>query len=146
MTEPDKDRHGVDADPETLELDREPSVDGLLSSISKLLGNETSEGWGDINDAGKALQKQRQEAAQAFKAEANVFRDTFASDAGRKCLAIMLERTVRTQPYPPEAMLSIDAITPLVIAHNAQCNFVWSILQAIAQADNKEAKTRNFQP
>lgn len=144
MTEID-DQHGIDPDADTQMLDVEPSVDGLLNQIANMLNLDTDTGWGAIDDAGKGLHKQRQQAAAAFKREANIFRDTFSTDAGRRCLAIMLDQTVRTQPYPPEAMLPIEAITPLVIAHNAQCNFVWSILQAIAQADNREAKPRKFE-
>lgn len=138
------DPHGIEPDDETRALDQEPSIDRLLGQLGGMLGVETDAGWGEINDAGKALHRQRSEAARVFKREANIFRDTFSTPAGRECLEIMLEQTVRTQPYPPEAMLPLEAITPLVIAHNAQCNFVWSILQAIAQADNREAKPRNF--
>lgn len=135
--EPDDELRAIDG------LDEPSSVDALMADIAKALGSKGADGgWGDINDAGKGLQKQRAEQAQMFKREANIFRDTFMTEPGRKCLEILREMTLHAQPYPPEAMLPIDAITALVIAHNAQCNFVWSIFQAIAQADNREAKPR----
>lgn len=135
--EPDEELRAIDG------LDEPSSVDGLMEQIHKVLGSKDSDaGWNGINDAGRGMQKQRAEQAQMFKREANVFRDTFTTPAGRQCLEIFREMTLHAQPYPPEAMLSIDAITALVIAHNAQCNFVWSIFQAIAQADNREAKPR----
>ncbi|AID30816.1 hypothetical protein MCHK_3009 [Mesorhizobium huakuii 7653R] len=143
----DNNPHAVEPDDELRAIDNleDPSsVDGLMASIEKMMAGTgpAAGGWGDINDAGKGLQKQRAEQAQMFKREANIFRDTFMTEPGRKCLEIFREMTLHAQPYPPEAMLPIDAITALVIAHNAQCNFVWSIFQAIAQADNREAKPR----
>lgn len=141
------DRHGIDPDDATraidAQLDQEPSIERLLSDLGTVLGG-SDPGWNGIETTPAALQKQRTEATRVFKREANVFRDTFSTPAGRECLEIMKEMTLRSQPYPPEAMLPIDAITALCIAHNAQSNFVWSILQAIAQADNREAKPRNF--
>ena len=136
----DTDPHGIEPDDATRELDAMPSADGLLAQINRFMGE--AEGWGGINDAGQGLAKQRQAAQAAFKREANIVRDAFMTDAGRKCLDLMIEQTLYAQPYPPEACLPMDAIAPLVIAHNAQCNFVWSILQAIAQAENIEAKPR----
>lgn len=136
--EPDDELRAIDG------LDEPSSVDSLMADIARVMGSKGPDagGWGEINDAGKGLQKQRAEQAQMFKREANIFRDTFMTPAGRQCLEIFRETTLHAQPYPPEAMLPIDAITALVIAHNAQCNFVWSIFQAIAQADNREAKPR----
>lgn len=139
MTE--KDPHGIDADPATQEMDEDTSVDRLIAQLAGAFGS-TGEGWGDIKDAGGAMQKQRVEQAKAMKKEANIFRDAFMTPAGRKCLAIMREMTLDADPYPSEAMLPIEAITALVIAHSAQCKFVWSILNAIAQAENLEAKPR----
>lgn len=141
----DEDPHGVEPDEAARALDEEPAVDGLLARLGQMLGIDADNGWSGIDDAGKGLQKQRMDAARAFKAEANIFRDTFTTDAGRRCLEIMLDRTVRSQPYPIDQFLPMDVITPLVLVHNAQCNFVWAILQAIAQADNREAKPRTFQ-
>lgn len=134
-----KDPHGVDPDDETRALDAEPSADSLLRQLSGALGLDLGDGWGDINNAGQALQKQRRDADKAVRAEARIFAEAFGTPAGRACLEILVEMTLRAQPYPAEAMLPIEAITPLVIAHNAQCNFVWSILKAIAQADGNEA-------
>jgi hypothetical protein len=134
------DRHGIDADPD--DADAGQSVDQLLEQVSRMFG-EGSDGWAGIQDAGGGLAKQRAEQARAMKREANIFRDTFMTPAGKKCLAIMREMTLDAAPYPSEALLSIDAITPLVIAHDAQCRFVRAIFQAIAQAENAEAKERN---
>lgn len=136
MSEAPNDPHGID-DP--LALDGEPSVERLLSDIQRVLGRDQAEGWGAIDDAGSALHKQRAEQARALKKEANVFRDTFMTPAGRKCLAILRERTIDADPYPSEAMLPMDAITALVIAHTAQVKFVRAIFEAIAQAENAEA-------
>lgn len=134
--EPDAELRAIDG------LDQAPSIDGLMAQISKVIGGDTDAGWGAINDAGKGLQKQRAEQQQAMKREANIFRDTFSTPSGRECLRIMTEMSIDAAPYPAEAMLPIDAITALVIAHNAQCNFVRAIYQAIARADNREAQTR----
>lgn len=137
------DPHGVEPDDATRELDADPSMGGLLAELQDLLGGggkKSDDGWGGINDAGKAMQKQRAESLAAMKREANIFRDTFLTPAGLKCLAIMKEMTIDTAPYPSEAMLPIDAITPLVIAHDAQCRFVRAIRQAIDFAENREAK------
>lgn len=147
-----RDPHGIEPDDETRALDADPSadlsgdtsVDALLSQLSGVLGG--TDGWGEINDAAGALKKQRSDQAARLKKEANIFRDTFLTEAGRKCLALMREMTIDADPYPSEAMLPIDAITALVIAHNAQCKFVWAIFQAIAQAENREARPRTARP
>lgn len=137
--------HGIEPDAETRaidELDQAPSIDGMMAEISKMIGGDTDAGWGAINDAGKGLHKQRAEQQRAMKREANIFRDTFSTPAGRECLRIMTEMTIDAAAYPSEAMLPIDAITALVIAHDAQVKFVRAIYQAIATADNREAETR----
>lgn len=135
------DRHGIDADPTTADED---GIDtrAFLAELGRQLGVDTSEGWEGLSDAGGAMMKQRLESMRAMKAEANIFRDTFMTPAGRKCLAIMKEMTVDAEPYPSEAMLSIEQITPLVIAHTAICKFYRGIEQAIAHADNREAKRK----
>lgn len=140
MSETQQDPHGID-DP--LALDGEPSVDRLLTQLQGMLGNEGADGWNGISDDGQALARQRAEQARAMKAEANIFRDTFMTPAGRKCLAILREMTIDADPYPSEAMLSMDVITPLMIAHTAQVKFVRAIFQAIAQAENAEAEPRD---
>jgi hypothetical protein len=123
-----RDPHGIDPDEELKRIDGHDTAGGVIDQLAGLFGlDDTSP---------QALQKQRAESTRRMKREANIFRDTFATDAGRKCLAIMREMTIDTAPYPAEAMLSLDAITPLVIAHDAQCRFVRSIEAAIAQADN----------
>lgn len=142
-----RDPHGIDPDDETRALDADPSVDTLISQLSGVLGlGGAAEGWGEINDAAGALKKQRTEQAARLKKDANIFRDTFMTEPGRKCLALMREMTLDADPYPSEAMLPIEAITALVIAHTAQCKFVWAIFQAIAQAENREATARTVKP
>lgn len=120
-------------------------MEGLMSEIAKALG-ASDDGWAGINGAAGGLAKQRAEQQRAMKREANIFRDTFSTPAGRECLRIMTEMTIDAEPYPSHAQLSIDAITPLVIAHDANCKFVRSIFQAIAAAENREAKTRTVKP
>lgn len=139
-----KDLHGVEPDAETRALDgldQAPSVEGIFEEIARQLGAD-ADGWGGITGGAGGLAKQRAAQQQAMKAEANIFRDTFSTPAGRECLRIMTETTIDAEPYPSTAQLPIDAITALVIAHDAQCKFVRSIYQAIAAAENREAKTR----
>lgn len=139
--QPARDLHGIDPDDATRALDADPSMDGLMAELSRAFGgNVKTEGWGEIENAGQAMQAQRAAMARQVKAEANIFRDTFMTPAGQKCLAIMRDMTVDTAPYPSEQFLPLDAITPLVIAHDAQCRFVRAIIQAIAQAENTEAR------
>lgn len=137
-----EDRHGVEPDETLRELDHEPSVHSLLAQIGRMTGGDL-DGWSGIDGSAGGLHRQRQEGAAVIRKEAAIFRDTFATEAGQKCLQLMVDQTLRAQPYPVDAMLPIDAITPLVIAHNAQCNFVWAILEAIAQAENRPATPRN---
>lgn len=128
--------HGVDAD-DAGDGD-EAAAGGLMAELGQIFRN--MDGWDGISDAGSALAKQRSEIARRQKHEANVFRDTFSTPAGRQCLSMMVEMTLATPPYPAGENLPLNAITALVIAHDAQCNFVRAILTAIAQADNPEAK------
>jgi hypothetical protein len=128
--------HGIDADDETRAIDAEPSVDTLLGDLERMLGGQ---GWGDVDTSGAALQKQRTQQMRQLKAQANIFRDTFMTPAGRKCLELMLDQTLRAGPYPYDQNLPRDVIETMVIVHDAQCNFVRAILSAIAQAENREA-------
>lgn len=132
-----RDPHGIEPDDATRELDESPSMDDLMKELSRAFGIDTSAGWGEIENAGTAMQHQRTAMARQVKKEANIFRDTFATPAGQQCLAIMRAMTIESAPYPSEQFLPMDAITPLVIAHDAQCRFVRSIEQAIAQAENQ---------
>jgi hypothetical protein len=141
-TEKTRDQHGIEPDAETREIDGAPSIDSLLAGIAKQLGLDTETGWGAIDDAGAGLQKQRNEQMQAMKREANIFRDTFSTPAGRECLRIMTEMTIDADAYPADANLAMDTITALVIAADAQRKFVRAIYQAIAFAENREARTR----
>lgn len=130
--------HGIDADDE-LEPDAPASgAPDLMAELGQIFSG--MDGWGGIDGAGSALQKQRMEIARQQKREANIFRDTFATPTGRQCLQLMVEQTLAAPPYPAEANLPLDAITALIIAHDAQCNFVRGILTAIAQAENQGAK------
>ena len=138
-TEPD--RHGIDPDETLRAIDGEPSFDGLVQSIAAMMNGPGAlgDGWGGIDTSGAALAKQRGEHIDSINRQANVFRDAFSTEAGRAALAMMVEQTIFAEPYPPEAQLPMEAITPLVIAHTAQCQFVRAILQAIAQAEAKQA-------
>lgn len=139
------DRHGIDADEALRAIEgEEPSAQGLIDFLGGLGGGlgasgPAGDGWGGIETTAQALRKQRAEAVKAMKAEANVFRDCFSTPEGRKCLALMVEQTVYSEPYPAEAMLPMDAITPLVLVHDAQARFVRAIIQAVHAADNQEA-------
>lgn len=139
---PMDDPHGVDPDPDAPEFpDAEPSIDGVMAEIARQLGG--GDGWPGIDTPAGAMLAQRGEMSSRAKREANVFRDTFATPAGRQCLELMLDMTLRKRAYPAELNLPIDAITPLVIAHDANCNFVFAILAAIAQADNRSIEPRD---
>jgi hypothetical protein len=130
---------GIDAeDADDPAMAAEPSIAAMLA---KYLGD--LDGWNGIQDAPAAMQKQRVEQAAAMKKQANDFRDCFSTPAGRRVLEHFYDLTLRARPYPPEAMLAMDAITPLVIAHDAQCNFVHAITAAIAMADNKTIQPRS---
>lgn len=138
--------HSVSADDETRELDQlgdEPSFDGLLGQLSDMM--REAEGWNGLNATGGALQKQRDMQRAAFKREANLFRDTFMTPDGRKLLELFLDRTVR-RPHLPESIvgMTMDQITPVMLAREAENNFVRAILEAIAQAENKPTPTRAF--
>lgn len=129
-------------DDDAADLAAEPSIDGLLKRLGDFLPG--MEGWKDVKDPEAAMHRQRSEQAAALKKSANDFRDCFMTPAGRKVLEHLLDTTLRARPYPPEAMLSMKQITPLLIAHDANCNFVWAIFEAIAQAENAKIQPRSF--
>ncbi len=137
MTEPD--RHGIDADEELRSIDQEPSIDGLLAELSSMMRG--GDGWGGIETSPAALAKQRQESVAAMKRQANDFRDCFSTPAGRRVLDILIAQTINGEPYPEEAQLPMDAITPLLLVHDARVRMVRGILAAIAQAENRPATT-----
>ena len=137
MSEPD--RHGIDADEDLRAIDQEPSVEGLIAELSSLMTG--GDGWGGIETTPAALAKQRQESLAAMKRQANDFRDCFATPAGRRVLDMLIAQTLRAEPYPEEAQLPMDAIAPLLLAHDARCRLVRGILAAIAQAENRPATT-----
>lgn len=137
-----QDSHGIDADTELQEIDGiadkdMPTQAGLDDELGHVF-RELFGGWENVADSAGALQQARMENVKLMKKEANIFRETFATATGRQCLKIMREMTLDTSPYPVEANLPIDAITALVIAHDAQCNFVRAIMAAIGQAQQLE--------
>lgn len=132
-----EDRHGIEPDEATKALDAEPSQSDLLGYLGKALGVDMGDGWAEIENAGAALQKQRADSVAAMKAEANIFRDTFDTPAGLKCLAIMRQMTIDAAPYPYDANLPLEAITPIMLVHDAQCRFVRQIVHAIDFANNR---------
>lgn len=131
--------HGID-DPEIQEdgdeLMQEPSVDSLLGRLAGMMG---AEGWDAIDNDGAALKQQRFEQTQAMKAECNLFRDVFMTPQGRKLLQLFVDITIAQPAYPPQAQLPMDVIAPLIMVHDAQCNFVRDILHAINMAENQGA-------
>jgi len=128
-----RDQHGLDAEPGSEDdplSNAEPSVEKMLEQVMR----DAFPGWKGIETSGQAMAKQRNEQALQLKKQANDFRDCFCTPAGLRVLEHMLDTTLRASPYPVEAQLSMDVITPLVIAHDAQCNFVRAIFDAIRQA------------
>ena len=139
MTEnPQHQNHGIDAETDDDHAPSSPSLDDFMRSVDRQL-----DGWIGVNTDAAALAKQRQEQTDAAKRQANDFRDCFATEAGRKVLEHMFDMTLRARPYPAGAQLPMDVITPIVIAHDAQCNFVWAIVEAIALAENRTATPRS---
>jgi hypothetical protein len=135
------DKHGVDPEPgsdEDAHSAAEPSIEAVLGKY--LAGMD---GWNGITDQAGALRKQRTEQAAAMKRQANDFRDCFATPAGRRVLDHFYDMTLRTRPYPADAMLAMDVIVPLVMAHDAACNFVAAIRDAIDVADDRAPKPRS---
>lgn len=127
IDDPDQDDAGGDG------LASQPSIDGLLSQISGMLGGD---GWDGIENDGKALERQRAEQTRAMQREANLFRDVFMmTPEGRTLLQLFIDMTIGQPAYPPQAQLPMDVITPLVMVHDAQCNFVRDILNAIRMAE-----------
>lgn len=131
--------HGIDDpdyEPDLDELTRQPSVDSLLASLGGLMGGQ---GWNGIEDEGGALKQQREQQQRAMQAECNLFRDVFMTPDGRKLLQLFIDTTIGQPAYPPQAQLPMDVIAPLVMVHDAQCNFVRDILKAISMAEAKGA-------
>lgn len=129
--------HGIDPDDPMRFLSEQPALDDLLGMATRALLMEEGEGWGGVETPADALARQREESARAMKAEANAFRDCFMTPAGRKVLESFVDMTFRSETYPEEAQLPMDAIAPLLLAHDARCKFVRAIFAAIALADNR---------
>jgi hypothetical protein len=133
--------HGID-DPEHDDIDTsalasEPTIEGLMAQLSGMMGGE---GWAGISDDGQALAKQRSEQTRAMQKQANLFRDVFmTTPQGRELLQLFIDMTIAQPAYPPQAQLPMDVITPLVMVHDAQCNFVREILNAIRMAEKTGA-------
>jgi len=140
------DTHGISADAELRDIDQlgdEPSIDGLMGQITDML--QEAGGWADLNASAPALQKMRDMQRAAFKREANLFRDVFATPDGRKLLELLLDRTLR-RPVLPDGILgfSMDQLTPVMLMREAENSFVRAMLDAIAQAEGKQPATRAF--
>ena len=139
--------HGVSADAELRDVDGigddAVSIDGLLGQLSDML--KEAEGWGGINTAGAGLQKMRDLQRAAFKREANLFRDVFATPDGKKLLSLFRNRTLN-RPELPEGIVGMaqDQLTPILLVRYAENQFVRAIYEAIAQADNKQPETQSF--
>lgn len=138
------DRHGIDpdTDEQSAPMGGEPSIDALMQQLKQDITGRL-DGWDGLTDPAALMAKQRRDQQLAMKRQANDFRDCFMTPAGRHVLEHLLDQTLRARPYPVEANLTLDAITPLVIAHDAQCNFVWAILEAIALAENRQIQPRS---
>lgn len=131
--------HGID-DPEHEGADsallEQPTVDGLIKQLSLMAGGD---GWDGISSDGQALERQRAEQTKAMQRECNLFRDVFMTPDGRELLQLFINITISQPAYPPQAQLPMDVIAPLVMVHDAQCNFVRDILNAIRMAEKTGA-------
>lgn len=130
--------HGIEPDDALREIDgMEPPSHAQAEDFMGSVFRELT-GWADIDSSPKALAKQREESIAAVRRQEAIFRDTFSTPAGRQCLQLLRDMTIEVSAYPPEANLPIDAITALVIAHDAQCNFVRAIEAAVGRSDKRE--------
>lgn len=142
------DRHGIEPDEELRGIDGmdEPSIDGLVKQLKTMADQAASgEGWAGIDSAGGSLNKHQRELQAAFRREARILRDTFATPDGRKALELLLDMTLR-RPCLPEGTIGMmtDQLTPILLSREAENRFVRTIVEAIAQADNQPNPTRDF--
>lgn len=140
----ERDRHGLDADEALKELDGDLSMEGLARQLSEMMGS-SDEGWPGIEHAGQAKQKLEQSHRAAFMREAHIFRDTFSTPAGRECLEILKRRTILRRIFPANVLGNAwDALAPIALARDTENEFVWSIIEAIGQAEGKQPTDRSF--
>lgn len=113
----------------------EPSLDALLAMANDLLGG--GPGWDGIEPSSQSLEKMRRAQQAAMRKQAIAFRDCFATDAGRTVIETMLNETLRKAPDVVNFDGPLDKLALQLACREAVNAFVFSILQAIAQADGK---------
>ncbi|MCE7026421.1 hypothetical protein [Jiella avicenniae] len=137
MTEDGQDRHGVE--PEEEAGGPEPSTADFLEMASRMLGG----GFAGMEASPADLRGQIDAHRTAMKKEADIFRDTFSTPQGRKCLDILIDRTLRRRIYGAAFETShLETLTVATIVRETENNFVAGILEAIAFADNKDTIVR----
>lgn len=119
----------------------EPSLAGIVAQIMKG-GEFFAEGWGAIENPGAAIAKNRDEMRDAFKRENRIIYETFSTEAGRQCLELLLDRTMRRSSFPAEMQFGMDVLTAIGIAREAQNSLVAAIVEAYAAAIEQETKPR----
>lgn len=131
----------VTEEPDETGRQAEPTLQGLLSGM---LGEKS--GWADLDSKtlGEMLSKQQQAQRQALRKEALAFRQCFMeTDAGRKVIEALLDRTLRSTAWPVHQMRDAHMLMAVGIWREAQNSFVAAIIEAIAAADNLDMKQRS---
>lgn len=122
------------------DFEGEPSLSGLLENMVN--GMFQDESFGNVDNPAAAISKMNDRNAAAIREEASVFYDTFKTEAGRKCLNILLDRTLRRSAWPAEMNFGMDVLTTIGIAREAQNSLVAAIIDACAKAQELETKSR----
>lgn len=124
----------------------EPSLAGLLRNAAGAAGLTDLAGWEGLDDRkiGAALALSRQRQQKTMREEALLFRRVFIDSAdGRKVLDILLDQTLRRSAWPVFSMQSPEMLMAVGIWRESENSFVQGIIQAIAQAENKDVQRRD---
>lgn len=119
----------------------EPSLDALLQAARDLAGG--GPGWDGVEPSSQALAKMHQAQRAVMRRQAIAFRDCFGTEAGRIVLETMLNETLRKAPDVINFDGSLDKLTVQLACREAVNGFVFGILQAIAQADDRQLEGRD---
>lgn len=111
-------------------------------AMAKLGGNE---GWADLdpNKLGATLEKQRREQTQAMRKEAMIFRDVFATPAGKRLMNFLISRTLTRATWPLEGMTNMEMLSANGLWREAENSFVAGMIEAVAVAERQNPKRRS---
>jgi hypothetical protein len=116
----------------------EPSLEAMMNHIM-------GQGWPEVDakTIGDLQQKQLTAQRVAMRKEALLFRDCFATEAGRKVLDILLDQTLRAITWPLHTMQNADMMMAHGLWREGQNAFMAGIIEAIAMANNQDVKPRS---